>query len=609
MSDVLGTAEKAVKQPVSWAKQNPWAFAFLLLVVVLVVLHFSAGLHAWIQARSAAGSKFWGTVGRVTGSVTTTVGVTALTILGILWLQHGGELHSAHDVVKLLMAGGLTLAGVAFPQTDYCALKDETGNYNSPIIAGPSSVERQFYLRAETEQFKGYPIKLTDVQFAVTGELTQAMDSGAGGATGSDLYWDELFAITDSFEMQSPRFGLICERTSISGPVWKHFVEYIGNGFSYSGDDPFATISENLYSSGGGDAHFIFTLYHDYPFMQRYLAKPDETAPFIGFLQNTLLKYRLAAATVFQTPQPAGGTVWGSALATLTGTFHVRAGYRYINGASGGGGKGAMAVPPLAYCRVLRIPAAGQIDVLFPQVHNQGPQNCDVSQGERLVAAVMLSHEVGLPGPCSWPYGNNVGGDTGLTEIGCEVLGIKFTNNPDMFVLAKLDSLRRSQAVSTNQGTPGAGFLGLGPYCATWPYTLEGPSQGANFMPGACNSALLGFPFVLPQVGTKISKMLRVAGNINVHMRQDTPPAVGVPAYNIAPQYCLYLHTLRDIDGAYAAGMLASAGMTGTVTRAVNHDADAAVTKGTAHRGSYVGIPQVIKSTLTPPDKQATSAK
>src|SRR5208283_2359783 len=251
--------------------------------------------------------------------------------------------------------------------------------------------------------------------------------------------------------------GLICERTSISGPVWKHFVEYIGNGYAYSGDDPFATISENLYSCSANAATYTFTLYHTYPIMQRYLAKPDETAMFVGFLQNTLLKYRLAASTALQ---------GSSTAATLVNGALLRAGYRYITAAAAGGKDAAMSVPPLAYCRVLKIPASGQIDMLFPQVHNQGPQNCEVSQGERLVAAIMLSNNLGLPGPVNWGYSPGTPptpADAGLTEIGCEVLGVRFTNNPDMYVQAKLEQLRRSQSSLVLNG----GFVGGSPYCAS----------------------------------------------------------------------------------------------------------------------------------------------
>jgi hypothetical protein len=591
---VVATAERTVTQPISWARQNPWAFAFLVAVIVLVAMHFSAGFHAMVQRRAAGGSKFWGGLGKLTGSLTTTaastaatIGTTAAAILGILWLANSGQVHSIHDFVTILVAGGLSLAAVAFPTTDYCALKDETGLYDSPILVSPSSsTERQFYLRAEQERFKGYPIKLTDICFAVTAKVQQDMD---GASIGSALYWDELFQITDSFEFQSPRFGLICERTSISGPTWKHFVEYIGNGYAYSGDDPFATIAENTARCGGQATSFTFTLYHSYPIMQRYLAKPDESAMFVGWLQNSLLKYRVAASNALRS---------ASVNATLMDGVLLRCGYRYITAAAAGGKNAALAVPPLAYCRVLKVPANGQIDVLFPQVTNQGPQNCDVSNGERLVAAIMLSDNLGLPGATHWHYTPGAPptpGDAGLTEIGCEVLGVKFTNNPDMYLHAKLEQMRRSQPVEVNQGLFGSlGFLGVGPYCASWPWALQGPqTPGVPLMPTACCDTLLGFPFALPHLGTKISKMLRVAGNINVHMRMDNPPAPG--PLNPGPQHCLYLHTLRDIDGAYAASMLSSAGASGTVTRAVPHNADAAVASGQAHPGAYVGIPHVTK--------------
>lgn len=594
--DVVNTAERAVTVPVSWAKANPWAFIFLVTLVGLLALHFSARMHGFVAKKAGAGSKLWTTIGKFTGSVAGT-GAVAASILAVLWLANMGSVHSLHDVVTMLLAGGLSLAAVAFPTTDYCALKDETGLYNSAMLVGSSSVERQFYLRAEQERSKqGFPIKLTDICFAVSARVDQAMDPAEPGpTTGAPLYWDELFQITDSFEIQSPRFGLICERTSISGPVWKHFVEYIGNGYAYSGDDPFATIAESQYACGADpSASYYFTLYHTYPVMQRFLCKPDETAMFVGFMQNCLLKYRLAASDALRA---------SSAAATIKDGVLVRCGYRYITAAAGGGRNASLNVPPLAYCRVLKIPANGQIDMMFPQVSNQGPQNTDVSQGERLVAAVMLSNNVGLPGAGNWSYDPGTPptpNDSGLTEIGCEVLGVKYTNNPDMYVASKLEQLRRSQPTEVGRTlSPLArGFYGNGPYCASWPYTLQGPSYGVPRInlfgtDTLCSRNLLGFPFALPSMGTKISKMPRIAGNINVHMRQTNPPAPSQA--NPGPQHALYMHTLRDIEGSYAAAMLAAAGATGTVTRSVNHNADKAVLTGEAHPASYVGIPHVTK--------------
>jgi hypothetical protein len=574
----------------------------------------SQGIHAWIQAKAAGGSRFWHGLGRITGSIsatsTTTTSTTATTAvtatgvtaaLGLLWFATGHHPHSLHELFVLLCSSGVSLAAVAFPTMDYCALKDETGNYSSPLTPGPSSVQRQFYLRAEQERTRGrtaYPIKLTDICFALSFALDQPQDTDEG-ATSSPIFWDELFQVTDSFEIQSPRFGLICERNSISGPVWKHMLEYIGNGYAYSGDDPFATIAANTSATECGNQQYVLTLYHTYPIMQRYLAKPEETAMFIGWLQNSLLRYSLASTTSLQ---------GASATATIDTTIPVilRAGYRYLNGAVGGDPKQAMQVPPLAYARVLKVPANGQIDILFPQLANSGPQNCDVSKGERLVAAVLLSNNLGLPGPKAYAYTpfnplSHLIGDVGVSEIGCEQLGLRYTQNPDFWVAAKLANLRRNPITSAAiNAKDGAFVAGPSPYCTGWPYTLQGATMAAGITTGGVNEqptmmgeTLLGLPFALPELGVKVSKMPRVRGNLQVHVRDDSPaaPSTGNPG----PQHCLYLHTLRDIDGTYAAGLLAAAGVSGRVTRDVNHDADAAVASGKIDPGSYVGMPHVAK--------------
>jgi hypothetical protein len=240
-------------------------------------------------------------------------------------------------------------------------------------------------------------------------------------------------------------------------------------------------------------------------------------------------------------------------------------------------------------------PANGQFDVVFPQVSATGPQNTNVTNGERLLSAVLLSNNLGLPGPGTWER---------ITEIGCQGLGILNTYNPDQQQKAKFETARRLTGVG-GTGTPSR---------VGWPYTIQpfdevDPTEN-SILGSVLTPSLLGLAYALPGTQTKISKLPRVKGDLTVHALQPyaaavpapTPPATTPPASPAYPpagaglQYAMYLETARDIDGGYAAQLLAAAGVKSPVTRHVNHNADAAVASGSARAAQYTGMPQGPKT-------------
>jgi len=544
MADAVTQIENAATAPLGFARKNPIGFALLLLVGVLVLLHFSGAINRWIAGRAAGGSGVWVKVGRWTGAV------AAVVCMGLL-LRDAASAYHAHGLLTM-GTGLLSLASAfAFPQPDFVALKDENGNYLSSLTPGIGIAERKFILSAPRETINGFPLKVTDVEF----RATMVLDN-SDADSGSTILWDELFQMIAGLEIVSPRFGTICDKNSYSGPVAKHCGEYIGNGYAYSGDESFAVIS-----SGTGDQYTV-TIYVTYPVMARYLAKPEESAMFVGWLQGTQLKFNLAAASAIGAAS-TGSTIAGN-------DVKLACGYRQFLSVGHGKPASQYTVPPLAYRRTLLTPANGQFDVVFSQVSATGPQNTNVSNGERLVAAVLLSNNLGLPGPGTFEA---------VTELGCTGLGLLNTYNPDQWIKAKIPNERRS--------IQGVAQLG-------WPYTIQAhsPISGENqFTIGSqLVETLLGIPFALPGVAQKISKLPRVKGDLTVHALQPTPPNGG------GKQYAMYVETLRDIDGGYAAQLLAAAGVSAPVTRHVGHDAEAAVRSGRVRAAQYTGLPQGPKT-------------
>jgi hypothetical protein len=563
MSDPVDAAQKTIVAPINFAKRNPIGFAVLLLLGILVLLHFSGRMNKWILARAAASKPGadgkqngpWVKIGRWTGAI------APLTIMVLSFVSLIHDAMAGTQSLTTIGAGLLSMASAfAFPAPDYVALKDENGNYSSLLTPGSGIVERKFNFRADRETINGFPLKVTDIDF----EIQVTMDNSSLDSGASLAYWDELFCMIAGIELVSPRFGTICDKNFYCGPVAKHFGEYIGNGYGYSGDEAFAAI--DLADTGNVSA--VVRLFVSYPIMHRCLAKPDESAMFAGWLQATQCKLNLAPSNAIDVAAP-GSTILGADVV-------VKCGYRQYLSVGHGNPAQQFVVPPLVYRRTLLTPAAGQFDVVFPQVSATGPQNTSVKNGERLLAAVLLTDNLSLPGPGTFEN---------VTEIGCQGLGLINTYHPEMFVRGKIPTERRIVAMPTPPIAP-APYGYTSPNLCGWPYTMQGyPTPGVfgyNLLP-----SLLGIAFALPGATQKISKLPRVKGDLTVHALQPTPPSSG--------QYALYLETLRDIDGGYAAQMLAAAGVRGQVTRHVNHNADAAVSSGARRPAQYTGMPQGTK--------------
>jgi hypothetical protein len=170
MPDVVKKAEETVTKPISWAKSNPWAMAFLIVVVVILAMRFSGKMQTFLATKAAGGSKVWRTVAKIAGvAVATVVMCMAGQALGF---------DVGHQAI---LDGGIAAlaSAVAFPASDFCALKDEQDNFTSLITPGTAPKERVFTFKAERETYAGFPIKATDLVFALKMGLVQSGESAS----------------------------------------------------------------------------------------------------------------------------------------------------------------------------------------------------------------------------------------------------------------------------------------------------------------------------------------------------------------------------------------------------------------------------------------------
>jgi hypothetical protein len=535
-NDTASQVTAEIKKPIGWAKNNPWAFALLVIVIGFVFLRMSAKIQAYLATKAATGSGVWKRVAKLAG----VAAVLAVGFFSLRAMAHGNLL----DALPML-------AMTAFPLSDYIALKDDNGNLVSQLVPGAGLVSRDFKFQAPREVYAGFPLRARSINFALTAAVTQA------SSVADEIPWDHLPVLCAGLDIRSPRFGMLCKKEDSPGPVLKLMDEFISRAYDYSGDE----IIADIVSAAGT---YTVTVHFAYNFEQRWADNPAEFEMFVGWLQGSVVSFWLNKADALEDLGSVGCTIAGT-------NARIRAGFRYSTGAVQGDIRGAYQVPPLVNRRVFKKPAAGQIDIPFEGIGVSGPENTNASAGERIVAALLLSDVNGLPG---------AGPVNDIVEIGCEAFGIVPTENVDQYLMAKLPDLPRSltaRSILVDEATYGSTSPG-------WPWTLDHVSGSGNVLDEA---DLMAMPILLPSVGTKISKLPRYKGNVEVHARRDTPPSSG--------QHCLFVMSLRDIDPGYATGMLEAAGMTGTTTRSTSSDADADVSAGKVKPASYVGIPQVIK--------------
>jgi hypothetical protein len=537
--DVVSKVTDTVKKPVSWARGNPLAFALLIVVAGFVFLRLSAKNQGDLATKAATGSGMWKRVAKLAGVAV----VLAVGFFSLRAMAHGNILEALP-----------MLAVTAFPLSDYVGLKDENGLVISKLTPDAGLVSRDFKFQAPREVYAGFPLRCRSVNFALTTVVTQAQ------STCEPIAWDKLAAMCSGLDVRSPRFGMLCKKEDSTGPVLKHFDEFIANAYDYSGDEVIADISDTA-------GTYTVTVHFSYQFEQRWADNPAEFEMFVGWLQGSVFTFWLNKATVLADLGSVGCTIAGT-------DAKLRAGFRFTTGAVQGDVRGAYHVPPLVNRRIFKKPAAGQIDIPFEGIGVSGPDNTNAAAGERIVAALLLSNENGLPGP---------GPVNDILEIGCEAFGIVPTENVDQYLMAKLPHLPRQLANRSILIEEGGVFASTS---AGWPWTLDHIAGSGNVMD---EEDLMAMPLLLPSVGTKISKLPRFKGNVEVHARRDTPPSSG--------QHCLFVLSLRDIDPNYATGMLEAAGVTGKTTRATTTNADALVDSGKVKAASLVGIPQVIAGT------------
>ena len=114
------------------------------------------------------------------------------------------------------------------------------------------------------------------------------VDQAASGGTA--LNWDQLFVCFDSINTQSKLLGTLHDKTVFTGPVAKHLIEFVSNGYRY------VDWARAQIAAADGDTAAV-TLYLYAPFTNENFIQPEAFWPWTGWLQDMLLTVNLAAAT------------------------------------------------------------------------------------------------------------------------------------------------------------------------------------------------------------------------------------------------------------------------------------------------------------------------
>lgn len=113
-------------------------------------------------------------------------------------------------------------------------------------------------------------------------------DQAASG--GNTVNWDELPAVMDSFDVNSPILGNTHPKDTFTGPITKHIAEFVSSGYSY------ADGGRTQIASTDGDT--TLDVYYVLPFEHACFERPHHSAVWLGWLKDTKITTYLAAASV-----------------------------------------------------------------------------------------------------------------------------------------------------------------------------------------------------------------------------------------------------------------------------------------------------------------------
>ena len=230
-----------------------------------------------------------------------------------------------------------------------------------------------------------------------------AADIALGSAEGApeSLTGDVLPLAMDSYDVNSPIFGLTHPRDTFTSPIAKHIVEFFCGGYRYS-DGMRRQIS-------GTEQAYHFTNYQLLPFSHELFEKPHHSAIWLGWLNATKITNYVGSSSALAGYSP------NTAIDSVT----VRNWVEFVV-------SDELIMPTINQWHLYETPASGGTTAIMQGL---GTPNglLDVMDGSRVAALLELNNTLGLGG---------VTNPTFLTSVTIPQFGQDLTVNIDGFFSA-----------------------------------------------------------------------------------------------------------------------------------------------------------------------------
>jgi hypothetical protein len=484
-----GVIEQAKKAPGAF-----WDFCkkywFMGPIIVLVLMGIGMALKPWFtNATTSAGSSTKGNRLPVMLRSVLKISGFLLPIGAVLYAANAfaGVGHTSHQICCAEQVGGFlellkqtwhilaTGAGTGImfgishlSAPDVLDAKTENNGDNISYTPGAASAVA-LYLKTGQKNHapSGKPYIATSSTVAIDTTVEQV-------STGTNpILNQDLARLIDYLEISSPFHGPILDKETGTGPILDLVISFIGEAFGRHGDAPIVTIT--VPSSAPNDV--AVTKYFNFPWVQKYLWEPQETAPWLGLLDNAKFRVGIAADTALAAVSTGSNTKSASVVRSWT-SYCVSPEWRQSY---------------LPYWRLDK-PASGTNGITFK---NFGEAGSPATVPIDIVHTIgMLSNLKGLPG--------NLTFDT-LSEIIAPDFGLDDVTNIDGLVRERI----QAQAFGR---TGGYGYDNGGNHV-----------QGTAATNGGMSLANLLFLFFRqPQLDMEITNMIKLTAKTQLSARLKT---------------------------------------------------------------------------------------
>lgn len=309
---------------------------------------------------------------------------------------------------------------------------------------------------------------------AIGVRVTTVIDQPAMG--GSAIDEDDLPRVVESFNLSNKLIGGIIDKSEVTGPIAKHLVEFVGNGYRYS--------SRGRAQIASTDGDTTVDVYFRLPIAQMWNERPEDFAIWMGHLEGGQFDVNFAPASTI-------GNVSTGAVTKATTT--IRAWLEYVPMPN-------LQIPPIASWRRYEQAANGGTRVHMQSVGSEGALR-GVRDGCRLAACFYLGDQAGLGGP---------DGPDNITRIHADWRDMEDVENIDG-LFQQYEMITRGSFKALNQGSDAHGGH---------PYIT-----GAAVNNALNDSEAYFTPFVLPN--PRLTRNQKVRGNLAANFGFTAAPSSG----------------------------------------------------------------------------------